>query len=163
MLISKFPQPLIKSKPWGREIWFAWNKHYAGKILEIKKGQRLSLQLHKIKTETQYLLSGRVLLTFGSDLNNLQEKILTPGMVFHVKPKTLHRLQGLTRNSQIFEVSTPELNDVCKLADDYGRKGTGNNSQLDNQLAQQLVAKKSKILKRLHYFFKLLFKVKKSN
>lgn len=135
MLNSEFPTPVIKLKPWGREIWFAWTKKYAGKILEVKKNARLSLQLHKRKTETQYVLNGRVNLTFGPSAKNLKTKILKPGMIFHIKPQVIHRLKGLAPHSQILEVSTPELNDVIKLADDYGRTGQGNNEKLDHSLA----------------------------
>lgn len=123
----------IKLKPWGREIWFAQNDHYAGKILELKKGHRYSLQYHEKKEETQYVYSGKVKITYGPDENNLKEIILNPGDKFDVFPYTVHRAEALT-DSEIFEVSTPQLDDVVKLHDDYGRKGKGNNEELDNKL-----------------------------
>lgn len=123
----------IKNKPWGREIWFAHTDKYAGKILEIKKGHRYSLQYHERKHETQYVYSGQVKLIYGTDKDNLQEKILNSGDKVEVRPYTIHRLQAI-EDSQVFEVSTPELDDVVKLDDDYGRSGKGNDDQLDNQL-----------------------------
>lgn len=124
----------VKMKPWGKEIWFAHTEKYAGKILHINKGHRYSLQYHEKKEETQYIYSGKVKLIYGTDTNNLQEKILTPGDKIDVKPYTIHRLEGL-EDSEVFEVSTPELDDVIKLHDDYGRSGKGNNEKLDNSLA----------------------------
>lgn len=125
----------IKEKPWGREIWFAHTDRYAGKILEVKKNARLSLQYHEKKCETQYLFQGKVKLTYGADEKNLQERILLPGDKFDIFPYTIHRIEGL-EDSQIFEVSSPELDDVVKLADDYGRTGKGNNEELDQKLAK---------------------------
>ncbi|MBT6068809.1 cupin [Candidatus Peregrinibacteria bacterium] len=123
----------IKLKPWGREIWFAHTDHYAGKILEVKKGQRLSLQYHEKKEETQYLYKGQVKFTYGTDQESLQEIILNPGDKFDITPYTIHRVEAI-EDSEIFEVSTPELTDVVKLADDYGRSGKGNNEELDSTL-----------------------------
>lgn len=127
----------IKLKPWGREIWFAHTDKYAGKILEIKKGHRYSLQYHEKKQETQYIYKGKVKLTYGTDQASLQEKILNTGDKIDVAPYTIHRLEAL-EDSEIFEVSTPDLEDVVKLHDDYGRNGKGNNENLDNELHQKL-------------------------
>ena len=126
----------IKEKPWGREIWFAHTDKYAGKILEVKKGARLSLQYHEKKTETQYVFEGKVKLIHGENEQNLKEMIMNPGDKFDIFPYTIHRIEGL-EDSKIFEVSSPELDDVVKLADDYGRSGKGNNEQLDQQLAKK--------------------------
>jgi len=123
----------IKQKPWGREIWFAHNDKYAGKILEIKAGHRYSLQYHEEKIETQYIYKGKAKLTYGTDENNLQEKILNEGDKFDVPTYTIHRLEAL-EDTQVFEVSSPELHDVVKLQDDYGREGKGNNPELDKAL-----------------------------
>ncbi|MBU1089781.1 cupin domain-containing protein [Patescibacteria group bacterium] len=128
-------KPKIKLKPWGREIWFADTRKYAGKILEIKKGERLSLQFHRWKEETQLLFEGKVRVTFGSNEKKLRTKILTPGEVFHIPPKMIHRVEGLAPLSKIFEVSTPHLHDVVKLSDDYNRSGSGNDEKLDAKLA----------------------------
>lgn len=123
----------IKLKPWGREIWFAHTDKYAGKVLEITKGHRYSLQYHEKKQETQYVYKGRVKFTYGTEESSLQEKILNPGDKIDVDPYTIHRLEAL-EDSEIFEVSTPELEDVVKLDDDYGRKGKGNNEEIDKTL-----------------------------
>ena len=127
----------IKLKPWGKEIWFAHTEKYAGKILHITKNHRYSLQYHEQKRETQYVYSGKVKLIYGTEKDNLQEKILNAGDKFEVHPYTIHRLEAL-EDSQIFEVSTPELHDVVKLEDDYGRTGAGNNEDLDSKLHNQL-------------------------
>lgn len=135
---SPFANPVqIKLKPWGREIWFARNENYAGKILEVKKGHRLSLQYHEFKRETQYVYSGQVKVTFGDKPEELHEKILKAGEKIDVAPLMIHRVEALA-DSQIFEVSTPELDDVVKLHDDYGRNGKGNNEKLDQSLAQNI-------------------------
>lgn len=126
----------IKPKPWGREIWFARTNRYAGKILEIKKGARFSLQYHEKKIETLYLFSGKVKFTFGPNQKKLQTKIFKPGDKIDLFPYTLHRAEALL-DSKFFEVSTPELFDVVKIADDYGRKGKGNDEKLDRKLASK--------------------------
>lgn len=126
----------IKEKPWGREVWFANTAGYVGKILEVKKGGRLSLQYHEQKTETQYLFSGKVKLTVGTKQNELKEVILNPGDKYDIFPYTIHRIEGL-EDSSIFEVSTSQLTDVVRLADDYGRPDRGNNEELDKQLAEK--------------------------
>lgn len=131
--MSKQKEVQIKLKPWGREIWFAHNEHYAGKILELKKGHRYSLQYHEEKIETQYLYKGQIKFIHGSDENNLEETIMNPGDKVDVYPNTIHRVEAL-QDSEIFEVSTPNLDDVVKLHDDYGRSGKGNNQALDTQL-----------------------------
>lgn len=141
----------IKQKPWGHEIWFAHTEKYAGKILHVKKGHRLSLQYHEQKMETQFVYKGKLKLTYGKwsrlknaipdseqkKISNLQEKILNQGEKFDIEPLTLHRIEAL-EDSEIFEVSTPELDDIVKLADDYGRTGKGNNEKLDMELHKKL-------------------------
>ncbi len=139
--MTKISKPQIKLKPWGREIWFANTDKYAGKILEIKCGHRLSLQYHEKKEETQYVIKGKIKFTYGksnkTDIKNkkyrLKEKILNCGDKIDIPPYTIHRLEALT-DSEIFEVSTQELTDVVKLDDDYGRTGKGNNEKLDIKL-----------------------------
>ena len=123
----------VKPKPWGSEIWFAHTENYAGKILKINKGHRYSLQYHEKKRETQYLYSGQVKLIYGTDQEKLQEKILNPGDKIEVHPYTIHRLEAL-EDSEVFEVSTADLDDVVKLHDDYGRSGKGNDEKLDTAL-----------------------------
>lgn len=128
----------IKDKPWGREIWFADLAGYAGKILEVKKGSRLSLQYHKKKTETQYLASGKVKLTIGTKENDLKELLLNPGDKYDIFPYTIHRIEAI-EDSSIFEVSTSQLDDVVRLADDYGRPEQGNDETLDSNLHNKIL------------------------
>lgn len=127
----------IKLKPWGKEIWFAQTDTYAGKIMHLNKGHRYSLQYHENKRETQYVYAGRVEFQIGPNENELKTIILEPGDKIDVIPPTVHRARAL-EDSIIFEVSTPELDDVVKLADDYGRTGKGNNEKVDTELAQQI-------------------------
>ncbi|KKR05369.1 MAG: cupin [Candidatus Peregrinibacteria bacterium GW2011_GWC2_39_14] len=133
----------IKLKPWGKEIWFAHTKQYAGKILCLKKGHRFSLQYHEKKTETQYIYKGSAKLTFGNKKNKLTTRILKTGDKIDILPYTIHRIQALS-DLEIFEVSTPELNDVVKIEDDYGRNGKGNNETLDKKLAKNRSTKSNK-------------------
>lgn len=127
-------KPIIKLKPWGREIWFAHTKYYAGKILEIKKGHRYSLQYHEKKLETQFVLKGSVKIEYGKTRKKLFKKILHSGEKIDILPWTIHRAEALT-DVQIFEVSTPELDDVVKIEDDYGRSGKGNDEKRDTKLS----------------------------
>ncbi len=133
---------LIKDKPWGREIWFAHLAGYAGKILEVKKGFRLSLQYHEKKTETQYLLEGKIRMTLGNakkNKNQLRQIVLKPGDKYDVFPYTIHRIEAL-EDSKIFEVSTDNLKDVVRIEDDYGRPDRGNDEKLDRKLSKKLSA-----------------------
>jgi mannose-6-phosphate isomerase-like protein (cupin superfamily) len=120
-------------KPWGEEIWFAQTENYAGKVLKVNKGHRLSLQFHRKKTETQFIYKGIAKLTFGKTLETLQEIILNPGDKFDITPPLIHRIEAI-EDLEIFEVSTPELDDVVKIEDDYGRTGEGNNFEQDENL-----------------------------
>lgn len=121
----------IIPKPWGKEIWFANQPEYVGKILHINKGHRYSLQYHERKTETQYVLKGRVKFTMGEE-----EVILNPGDKLDVFPGTIHRAEAL-EDTEILEVSTNDLDDVVKLEDDYGRSGKGNDFEKDRQLSEE--------------------------
>ena len=126
----------FKEKPWGREIWFAASDGYAGKILEIRKGKRYSLQYHEKKIETQYVLSGKVKFTVGKDKNALKEIILNPGDKYDIFPYTIHRAEAL-EDASIFEVSTADLEDVIRIEDDFKRPEKGNDEELDRKLSQQ--------------------------
>lgn len=103
-------------KPWGHEIWFARHKKYVGKILVIDKGHRLSRQYHRVKHETIYVLRGRLLLELGR-----RSKELSPGKAFAVAPGTVHRFAAPRGRVTLLEVSTPEVTDIVRLSDDYGR------------------------------------------
>ena len=111
-------------KPWGHETIWAHSEQYAGKILHIKAGQALSVQYHERKDETVYLLSGElvywVALEAGGDLQDMQ---LRAGDAFRITPGTVHYMQAVT-DCDVLEVSTPELDDVVRLKDRYGREGT---------------------------------------
>ncbi len=108
-------KPKIVEKPWGREIWYAHTDHYAGKVLEVKAGHRLSLQKHEIKEETLYLLSGKVTLTYGDKSSDWE-----CGQFVHIPPGTVHRFEAL-EDAVLLEVSTPFLDDVIRIEDDYNR------------------------------------------
>jgi mannose-6-phosphate isomerase-like protein (cupin superfamily) len=112
-------------KPWGYELWWARTDRYVGKILHLRKGECLSLQYHNVKDETIMLQSGRLLFETrpkGAS-GELERFEMKPGDVFHITPGTLHRMTGL-EDCDILEVSTPELEDVVRLEDRYGRAGT---------------------------------------
>ena len=108
-------RPKIVDKPWGREVWYAHSDRYAGKILEVDAGHLLSLQKHLVKHETLYLLSGRMEFTRDGRVFEW-----TPGTAVEIPPETVHRMEAL-EHSVILEVSTPELDDVVRLEDRYGR------------------------------------------
>jgi mannose-6-phosphate isomerase-like protein (cupin superfamily) len=109
-------------KPWGYEEIWAETPAYVGKVLVVRKGHRLSLQYHERKEETLYVESGRIRCGTGAAGDEIRERILGPGDVVHVPPGTRHRFEAL-EDTRLFEVSTPELEDVVRLADDYGRQG----------------------------------------
>lgn len=121
-------------KPWGKEIWFAREVGYCGKILHIKKGHQYSLQYHERKIETQYVIKGKIKFLLGTSRDKLEGLILNPGDKLDVRPGMVHRAYGL-EDSEIFEVSTNDLDDVVKIEDDYGRTGKGNNFELDAKLS----------------------------
>jgi mannose-6-phosphate isomerase len=109
-------------KPWGYEIWWAVTDQYVGKILHVVKGHRLSLQYHEHKDETSYLLFGRLLLIQGQSVGALTEREIGPGEVWHNRPGLIHTIEALD-DSDVLEASTPFLDDVTRLKDDYGRVG----------------------------------------
>ncbi len=109
------------SKPWGEEIIFAETERYAGKVLVVRKGEILSLQYHDRKDETFYLARGKARLWI-EEAGALVEVFMNPGDARRVLPATRHRLEAL-EDCELFEVSTPELDDVVRLEDRYGRSG----------------------------------------
>ena len=115
--------PRTVDKPWGHELWWAHTERYAGKILHVRAGQRLSLQYHEHKDETSYLLSGRMLLTKGTSETDLTETEIGPGHGWRNLPGEIHTIEAI-EDSDVLEVSTPELDDVVRLEDRYGREGT---------------------------------------
>jgi mannose-6-phosphate isomerase-like protein (cupin superfamily) len=110
-------------KPWGYELIWAHTGDYVGKILHINRGHRLSLQYHVKKDETFLLYSGRMILVFENDAGELQETELSAGAAHRVPPGRRHRMIAV-EDCEVFEVSTPELDDVVRVEDVYGRAGT---------------------------------------
>ncbi|MFA5779121.1 MAG: cupin [Elusimicrobiota bacterium] len=106
----------IVKKPWGKETWFALTKKYVGKILFIKKGHRLSKQYHKVKHETIYTLKGKYVMELRTG-----KKIMNENSVIVIPPKKIHRMYAKFCDVTLLEVSTPEVRDVVRLEDDYGR------------------------------------------
>jgi mannose-6-phosphate isomerase len=116
--------PRYVDKPWGGELWFAHTDRYAGKLLHVRAGERLSVQYHAAKDESSLLLCGRLVLRRGPSAESLVETELEPGGVWRNEPGQVHTVEAL-EDSTIVEVSTPELDDVVRLSDDYGRAGAG--------------------------------------
>ena len=115
--------PRRVEKPWGHEEIFACTDRYVGKILSIRSGEALSLQYHERKDETIRIMDGEMDLVVGANVDDLETLRLGPGDVFHIVPRTIHRMVAVT-DCALFEVSTPELDDVVRLEDRYGREGT---------------------------------------
>jgi mannose-6-phosphate isomerase-like protein (cupin superfamily) len=111
-------------KPWGHELIWAHTDRYVGKVLVIETGRRLSLQRHLVKDEAIYLVAGRLRLTLEDDAGEVRTEELGPGEHRHVPTGRIHRYEAIER-CEILEVSTPELDDVVRLEDDFGREGTG--------------------------------------
>jgi mannose-6-phosphate isomerase-like protein (cupin superfamily) len=110
-------------KPWGHELIWAHTDRYVGKILVIEAGKRLSLQLHERKDETILVISGRMRLQQGGPDGLLSATELGPGDHRRIPAGTIHRFEAIER-CELIEVSTPELDDVIRLEDDFGREGT---------------------------------------
>ena len=116
--------PRTVEKPWGSELIWAATEHYLGKTLFVRAGESLSLQFHKVKNESWYVLEGRARLELGKPGEGiLEEEVIAAGQAFHFPPGTVHRLTALA-DTRIVEVSTPQLDDVVRLEDSYGREGT---------------------------------------
>jgi len=115
---EKLPQKT--EKPWGFELLFAHSTKYVGKVIFIKKGHRLSLQYHEKKDESMYIYEGKALLEIEGSNGKLESTIAQPGYCVRIPPGTKHRLKAI-EDTTLLEVSTPELEDVVRLEDDYGR------------------------------------------
>ncbi len=110
-------------KPWGEERIWVWTDQYAGKVITIEAGRRLSLQYHEAKDEAVYVLSGRLRLHLEDADGTMRTLDLGPGESRRVPVGRRHRFEGLER-TQLVEVSGPQLDDVVRVEDDYGREGT---------------------------------------
>jgi mannose-6-phosphate isomerase len=115
---GELPREVVK--PWGSELWYAHTERYAGKILRVHAGHKLSVQYHSEKDETSYLLSGRLLLEQGEGADTMRRREVSPGEAWRNPPKLVHSIEAL-EDSVILEVSTPELHDVVRVEDRYGR------------------------------------------
>jgi len=109
-------------KPWGYELLYALTPRYAGKVIFVKNGHRLSLQYHDSKDETMYIYSGKLKVELGPKETELSAEEMEAGRSLHLPAGTRHRITAL-QDSVVLEVSTAELQDVVRLADDYGRAG----------------------------------------
>ena len=117
-------EPQKIEKPWGHELIFAVTDRYAGKLIFVRAGESLSLQFHKVKDEAWYVLEGRAQLELGAPGERvLASEVVGTGASFRFEPGTVHRLRAI-EDTTILEVSTPELDDVVRLEDRYGRAGS---------------------------------------
>ena len=114
--------PRRVEKPWGHELIWAETELYVGKILHVKAGESLSVQMHREKDETMHLLSGEVHLKVGASPEEMIEVPLAVGESFRLAPGTVHALHAVT-DSDILEASTPHLDDLVRFSDRYGRAG----------------------------------------
>ena len=115
--------PRRVDKPWGHELIWAHTDRYVGKLLTIETGKRLSLQHHEVKDEWIHVLSGRLRLFLQDDGGEVVARELGAGEGAHVAVRRIHRYEAI-ETCTLIEVSTPELNDVVRLEDDFGREGT---------------------------------------
>jgi len=117
-------EPRRVEKPWGWELIWAHAEAYVGKILFVRAGHSLSLQFHREKDEAWYVQSGRAKLELGDSGDAvLNTEVIAAGACFRFRPGTVHRVTAL-EDTTIIEVSTPQLDDVVRLEDAYGRAGT---------------------------------------
>jgi mannose-6-phosphate isomerase len=107
-------------KPWGYELIWAKTGDYVGKVLHINQGHKLSLQYHRIKEETIFISSGKMLLLIEDENGKMEEVTMLPGESHHIAVGKKHRMIAL-EDTDVFEVSTPHLDDVVRLEDGYGR------------------------------------------
>jgi mannose-6-phosphate isomerase-like protein (cupin superfamily) len=111
-------------KPWGWELIWALTEDYCGKILFVRAGESLSLQFHREKDESWLVHTGRAAVELGGVGEKvLKEEVVVSGAAFRFRPGTVHRVTAI-EDTTIIEVSTPQLDDVVRLEDSYGREGT---------------------------------------
>ncbi|HMA44563.1 MAG TPA: cupin domain-containing protein [Gemmatimonadales bacterium] len=111
--------PYRVEKPWGHELIWARTDRYVGKILHVAAGHVLSLQYHERKDESIYVLAGEIILRL-QQADTLIERRLGQGEAFHIQPKQIHQFEAVV-TSDLLEASTPEIDDVIRLKDRYGR------------------------------------------
>lgn len=110
-------------KPWGSELIWTHTDRYVGKLISINAGERLSLQYHNMKDESIYVVAGTLKLHLENDAGDMEVRTMHPGEFSRVATGKTHRFEAAT-DVQLIEVSSPELDDVVRLEDDYGREGT---------------------------------------
>ena len=110
----------VVDKPWGHELIWAKTDRYVGKILHVARGEALSLQYHRVKDETIMVLAGRLQVEYFADGEPPHARELGPREPLHIPPGLRHRMTAL-EDTDVLEVSTPELDDVVRLEDRYGR------------------------------------------
>lgn len=113
---SSKQEPVVTPKPWGKELLYCKTDHYAFKKLCIMKGHRFSYQYHKEKEESWFILKGVAEITYGN-----HHFYASPGEFIHVPPMTNHRIGAPNEDVEVLEVSTPHLEDIVRLEDDYHR------------------------------------------
>lgn len=114
--------PRRVEKPWGHELIWAHTDRYVGKILHVKAGHALSVQYHRVKDETMHLLAGELILrTWASEDAAPDERRMALGESVHIPANTIHQIEALA-DSDVLEASTPELDDLVRLTDRYGRR-----------------------------------------
>ena len=111
----------IVKKPWGHENRWAITDKYLGKILHINPGHKLSRQYHENKDESIYVLEGELVLEIGQG-DQMEKFMLSPGATWRIQPNTIHRFVAPSAGCVLIEVSTPEIDDVVRLEDDYSRE-----------------------------------------
>jgi mannose-6-phosphate isomerase-like protein (cupin superfamily) len=117
-------EPRRVEKPWGWELIWAEADDYVGKLLFVNAGASLSLQFHNVKDESWYVHQGRAELEMGSPGDPVVDtEVVGPGAAFRLRPGTVHRIRAI-EDTLMLEVSTPHLDDVVRLEDEYGREGT---------------------------------------
>jgi mannose-6-phosphate isomerase len=117
-------EPRRVDKPWGYELIWALTDLYCGKLLVVRGGQALSMQFHREKDESWYVLEGRAEIEMaGAGEKSPSREVVTAGAAFRITPGTVHRVRAI-EDTTILEVSTPQIDDVVRLEDAYGREGT---------------------------------------
>jgi mannose-6-phosphate isomerase len=114
-------EPTRVDKPWGYELIWALTERYCGKLIHVRAGEQLSLQFHRVKDEAWFVYEGKAEVELAPAGDALPaSEVVGPGAAFHFVPGTVHRVRAL-EDTTILEVSTPEIDDVVRLEDRYGR------------------------------------------
>lgn len=111
--------PYRVEKPWGYELIWARTERYVGKILHVRAGHILSCQYHRVKDETMHVLTGELILRMGTE-EQMEERPFRVGESVHIRPGVVHQIEAVV-DSDVLEASTPEVDDLVRLTDRYGR------------------------------------------